>query len=1079
MKRLQPAPEMVYKRFEIKEKLGEGSQVSVYYAYDKWAGGDVVLKLPRGRRFTEKVLAFRKDVSHPLLLSPLEITPEFITYEPFKGVPLSRCLLSLSLPERMRIFRQLLLFLGHLHEKGWVHGDLSPENILLKSNEIKITDVGMAVKVGEKPEGVGHLFYASPEALKGEPLTPHSDIYSLGCILYHFLTDRPPFYARKIEDSLRMRKKPVIEISPKTYQEILREMLSWNREERPFPAREIIKKLEEEEKVKIFGRESEIRIFHEFICKKKGGILWIEGEAGIGKTTLLRYFVNLARKEGWLSIYARTVREVEREIKRRKKIWGVEGDVPEVVRIFPVFIALDDIHEDFAKLDFIKRLFPITLSSPLLIAGAFRPFSGDLPPGEKLKLQGLDKKAFFEYLEYLQPSIEKKHKEFIYALSNANPFYGKAFLKGKGENVTIMRELFLHLSKDEEILLLFLAYFPGYPVRELPVEKKALNSLKKKGLVYTEKGRAFISHEIIREEVKKILWYMYREVGLFVQDAIMEEYSEEAGDFFLDIGMEDFALMYYEDALEEYENKGRLDDVLRVCEKMLKECGIQGREFTEIWWKAAKILKMKGDAKKLEEHIKKYKSRIPRKLREYYEGMVAFLKGDFETTYRIFGRLIEGRRHYMYLPSIVTYLSALVVLGRMEEAEKVAEIGKKEIKRGDSLYPALCNTVGFMEYEKGNLEESIKWHKRAIKYGGREEQDVVAASYGNMGVSLASLGRWEEAYELFVKERELSLKHGLWESLYYSTVHVVAALVVLGRMREAEKYVKEVLAYLPHITSQRDRVYLVNRIARFLEKSGEIDKALSLLSELSLENCSPPTLSRIYQSLAWLNFLKGRLKKAMEFAERRKKLSEEIKDIRGGGIIDILRAKIYYAWGEEEEAEKIIRKVQEIGEKHGFSFQKESALLLLTQLKIYREENVEFPRVEPDNKNEIYGLWNGVKALYHLSRGETEQAKDILQKAVSYFLYAGRNTECALIGCDLIKLLSGEEKRYLQEMLFPYASRIPIVHWKYLDLAGKREESEKLLEELSGEAPDPQRFIEVQKRRWNFEKRLAGIQESA
>ena len=96
---------------------------------------------------------------------------------------------------------QLLHALSYAHRRGIIHRDIKPSNILLTSGgTVKVADFGIAriveeddVPMGEPGEIVGSARYMSPEQLRGEDATPRSDIYSVGVLLYHCLTGRPPF----------------------------------------------------------------------------------------------------------------------------------------------------------------------------------------------------------------------------------------------------------------------------------------------------------------------------------------------------------------------------------------------------------------------------------------------------------------------------------------------------------------------------------------------------------------------------------------------------------------------------------------------------------------------------------------------------------------------------------------------------------------------------------------------------------------------------------------------------------------------------------------------------------------------
>src|SRR3712207_9068209 len=106
-------------------------------------------------------------------------------------------------PPRSTLFPYTTLF----RSRGIIHRDIKPSNILLMPDRtVKVADFGIARIVeeddanrGEPGEIVGSARYMSPEQLTGKDATPRSDIYSVGVLLYHCLTGRPPFSGRSEE----------------------------------------------------------------------------------------------------------------------------------------------------------------------------------------------------------------------------------------------------------------------------------------------------------------------------------------------------------------------------------------------------------------------------------------------------------------------------------------------------------------------------------------------------------------------------------------------------------------------------------------------------------------------------------------------------------------------------------------------------------------------------------------------------------------------------------------------------------------------------------------------------------------
>ena len=115
-----------------------------------------------------------------------------------------------------KIVDQCLGGLGHMHEKGWVHRDVKPDNYLMDDKaHVKLIDFAIA----QKPKkGLGKLFggktavqgtrsYMSPEQIRGEPVDFRSDIYSLGCSFFEFCAGKPPFTGSTADELLSKHLK--------------------------------------------------------------------------------------------------------------------------------------------------------------------------------------------------------------------------------------------------------------------------------------------------------------------------------------------------------------------------------------------------------------------------------------------------------------------------------------------------------------------------------------------------------------------------------------------------------------------------------------------------------------------------------------------------------------------------------------------------------------------------------------------------------------------------------------------------------------------------------------------------------
>ncbi len=205
-------PLLLAARFELLDLLGKGGMGQVFKALDRRRKHVVALKLLYQQADEELIrdfflheLKLHQRLHHPNIVRIEEFHHDplrgfFFTMEWIQGKDLAsyiaeRKRLKDDLPfdrhEILRIFEGLTQALHHAHRQGIVHLDLKPSNILLNSQEIKLIDFGIASlrRLGHSMNRGGTPYYMSPEQLNQKgALTPASDIYSLGIILYQLLT---------------------------------------------------------------------------------------------------------------------------------------------------------------------------------------------------------------------------------------------------------------------------------------------------------------------------------------------------------------------------------------------------------------------------------------------------------------------------------------------------------------------------------------------------------------------------------------------------------------------------------------------------------------------------------------------------------------------------------------------------------------------------------------------------------------------------------------------------------------------------------------------------------------------------
>lgn len=198
-------------RYRIEEVLGEGRTGTLYRARDTALDRLVVVKVLREDLARDEELLGRlrraaaraAGLAHPQVVSlydaHLTAAPFYLVREYVPGDSLQKRLspgLAWPVPEALRIAEGLCEALAYGHQRGLVHGDLRPANILLtEAGEPKLADFGMAEALRLPHLALSEAAYLSPEQVQERALEPASDLYSLGVILYEMLAGRVPFMA--------------------------------------------------------------------------------------------------------------------------------------------------------------------------------------------------------------------------------------------------------------------------------------------------------------------------------------------------------------------------------------------------------------------------------------------------------------------------------------------------------------------------------------------------------------------------------------------------------------------------------------------------------------------------------------------------------------------------------------------------------------------------------------------------------------------------------------------------------------------------------------------------------------------
>ena len=201
-------------RYEIREIIGIGGMAVVYKAYDCIDDRIVAIKILKEEfvRNSEFLNRFRNEskaiavLSHPNIVKVIDVSFgdnfQYIVMEYIDGITLKEFMQrqgALSWKDTLYFTVQILRALQHAHDKGIVHRDVKPQNIMLLSDgTIKVTDFGIArfARSGQNTltdKAIGSVHYISPEQARGDVIDEKADLYSVGVMMYEMLTGKLPF----------------------------------------------------------------------------------------------------------------------------------------------------------------------------------------------------------------------------------------------------------------------------------------------------------------------------------------------------------------------------------------------------------------------------------------------------------------------------------------------------------------------------------------------------------------------------------------------------------------------------------------------------------------------------------------------------------------------------------------------------------------------------------------------------------------------------------------------------------------------------------------------------------------------
>ncbi len=202
-------------RYELGHRLGGGGMADVVEAYDRKLGRRVAVKMlrngsgdPSARERFAREGRMAAGFTHPNVVAVYDVGEAdgqpYLVMELIEGPTLAQVIAArgpLPVDEALATTDALLAALGAAHERGLVHRDVKPANVLIgRDGRVKLADFGIAVATQRATVGLtatgqmmGTPTYLSPEQVDGREATPRTDLYAVGVVLYELLAGTPPF----------------------------------------------------------------------------------------------------------------------------------------------------------------------------------------------------------------------------------------------------------------------------------------------------------------------------------------------------------------------------------------------------------------------------------------------------------------------------------------------------------------------------------------------------------------------------------------------------------------------------------------------------------------------------------------------------------------------------------------------------------------------------------------------------------------------------------------------------------------------------------------------------------------------
>ncbi|WBB92869.1 serine/threonine-protein kinase [Verrucosispora sp. WMMC514] len=219
--------QLLGERYRLIEQLGAGGMSVVWRGYDEVLGRQVAVKVLASRLASDRAFRHRIRIEaqaaarlcHPNITNVYDygesvqvgLTVPYVVMELIDGGPLTARLARdgrLPWREAVTVAAEVASALATAHARGVVHRDVTPGNVMLTATGVKVVDFGISALVGESEKGpdgtlLGTPAYLAPERLDNGQVSPATDVYAVGLLLYRMLTGRLPWQADTTTQMLR------------------------------------------------------------------------------------------------------------------------------------------------------------------------------------------------------------------------------------------------------------------------------------------------------------------------------------------------------------------------------------------------------------------------------------------------------------------------------------------------------------------------------------------------------------------------------------------------------------------------------------------------------------------------------------------------------------------------------------------------------------------------------------------------------------------------------------------------------------------------------------------------------------